>query len=407
VVLRHERQLTAPATVPDLHRRAAGWLLEGGFVSEAIAHTSAAGDAAEAGELIARHWFPWTQAGKRATAESWLDGLPDAVLRADARLCLARAWVSFTGGRLEDVLPWAEAAEHAGVPGPLWAGVTSPAADASTLRTSYYLLVGDLGRAQDVARLALDLEESPPWRAVAFNCLGTASYWLGGEGEAVELLQEAEQGARAVNPIVAIFALGHLALIEAEAADPDAAERFLADATHLIDSAGAAEYWVAACSRLARGRLLAGRGFLQEAAPELARGVELARRGAPRIVLAYGLLALAGVRRALAGRAALELVAEARRIVESCPDPGDRIRRLLDRAPTSAPRELPGAGEELTDRERAVLRLLATRLSQREIGRELDVSLNTIKSHARSIFRKLDAPGRREAVERARDAGLL
>ena len=35
------------------------------------------------------------------------------------------------------------------------------------------------------------------------------------------------------------------------------------------------------------------------------------------------------------------------------------------------------------------------------------MSLNTIKSHTRSIFRKLDVPGRREAVERARDAGLL
>ena len=407
-VLRHELQLTEPASVPELHRRAAAWLLEAGFVSEAITHLAVAGDAAEAGELIARHWFPRTQAGQRATVESWLDALPDAVLRADARLCLARAWVSFMGGRLDDVLPWAEAAEQAGVPGPLWAGVTSPAADAATLRTSYYLLTGDLGRAQDIARLALDLEESPPWRAVAFNCLGTASYWLGGEGEAVELLQETARAGSATNPVVAIFALGHLALIEAEAAEPDAAERYLADAARLIDSAGAAEYWVTACSHLARGRLLAGRGFLREAAPELARGVELARRGSPRIVLAYGLLVLAGVRRALEDPSAPELVGEARHVVAGCPDPGDRIHRLLDGAPRSAPRRtVPDPGEELSDRERAVLRLLATRLSQREIGRELDVSLNTIKSHTRSIFRKLDVPGRREAVERARDAGLL
>jgi LuxR family maltose regulon positive regulatory protein len=311
------------------------------------------------------------------------------------------------GGRLDDVLPWAEAAEQAGVRGPLWAGVTSPAADAATLRTSYYLLTGDLGRAQEIARVALGLEESPPWRAVAFNCLGTASFWLGGEGEAVQLLQETERAGRAANPMVAIFALGHLALIEAEAAEPDAAERYLADAAQLIDSAGAAEYWVAACSHLARGRLLAGRGFLREAAPELARGVELARRGAPRIVLAYGLFVLAGVRRALGEPAASELVGEARRIVATCADPGERIRRLLEGAPRSAPRAVPDPGEELSDRERSVLRLLATGLSQREIGRELDVSLNTIKSHTRSIFRKLDAPGRREAVERARHAGLL
>jgi LuxR family transcriptional regulator, maltose regulon positive regulatory protein len=64
-------------------------------------------------------------------------------------------------------------------------------------------------------------------------------------------------------------------------------------------------------------------------------------------------------------------------------------------------------GEELSEGEQTVLRLLASELSQREIGRELGLSLNTVKSHARAIFRKLDVEGRREAVQRAREFGLL
>ena len=50
--------------------------------------------------------------------------------------------------------------------------------------------------------------------------------------------------------------------------------------------------------------------------------------------------------------------------------------------------------------------LLASQLSQREIGSELYVSFNTVKAHTRSIFRKLGASNRAEAVARGRELGL-
>ena len=68
------------------------------------------------------------------------------------------------------------------------------------------------------------------------------------------------------------------------------------------------------------------------------------------------------------------------------------------------PRKLTYGGpapEALTDAELAVLRLLRGDLSQREIGSELYISLNTVKSHTRSIYRKLGVATRAEAVERA------
>lgn len=63
--------------------------------------------------------------------------------------------------------------------------------------------------------------------------------------------------------------------------------------------------------------------------------------------------------------------------------------------------------EPLTERELAVLRLLPTQLSQREIGRQLYVSVNTVRTHLRGIYRKLGATGRRDAVDQARRLGLL
>jgi LuxR family maltose regulon positive regulatory protein len=63
--------------------------------------------------------------------------------------------------------------------------------------------------------------------------------------------------------------------------------------------------------------------------------------------------------------------------------------------------------DELSERELGVLRLLAGDLTQREIGSQLYLSLNTVKSHTRSIFRKLGVSGRDEAVARARELELI
>ncbi|WP_243057937.1 LuxR C-terminal-related transcriptional regulator [Nocardioides sp. SR21] len=84
----------------------------------------------------------------------------------------------------------------------------------------------------------------------------------------------------------------------------------------------------------------------------------------------------------------------------------DRLRRLLVSSwEVQAPRT--GLVEDLTDRERDVLRLLPSRLSLREIAAELFVSQNTLKFHLRVIYRKLGVNSRAEAVEAARQLRLL
>jgi LuxR family transcriptional regulator, maltose regulon positive regulatory protein len=73
-------------------------------------------------------------------------------------------------------------------------------------------------------------------------------------------------------------------------------------------------------------------------------------------------------------------------------------------APVAAPEPL---SEPLTETEARILRYLPTDLSKPEIADELYVSVDTIKTHVKHLYAKLDAHSRREAVRRAREVGLL
>jgi LuxR family transcriptional regulator, maltose regulon positive regulatory protein len=77
------------------------------------------------------------------------------------------------------------------------------------------------------------------------------------------------------------------------------------------------------------------------------------------------------------------------------------LRDLLE---GGAPRELD---EPLNERELTVLRFLPTNLSAAEIGSELFLSVNTVKTHMRKLYAKLDVHTRAEAVRRGRALGLL
>jgi LuxR family maltose regulon positive regulatory protein len=63
--------------------------------------------------------------------------------------------------------------------------------------------------------------------------------------------------------------------------------------------------------------------------------------------------------------------------------------------------------EPLTEREGQILRLLVAGLSTPEIAEELIISVGTVRSHIKRLYRKLDAHSRHEAVTRARELGLL
>jgi LuxR family maltose regulon positive regulatory protein len=140
--------------------------------------------------------------------------------------------------------------------------------------------------------------------------------------------------------------------------------------------------------------------------------VELASRGVALVEIAYGLVALAEVRheRGMNDDAQV-LRRRARAAIRGCADAGIlgelmmRLERRLAVEPRAASRS--GTGEALSEAELAVLRLLRSDLSQREIGAELFISLNTVKTHVRNIYRKLAVATRADAVSCARQRELL
>jgi LuxR family maltose regulon positive regulatory protein len=106
-----------------------------------------------------------------------------------------------------------------------------------------------------------------------------------------------------------------------------------------------------------------------------------------------------------------------RPVLRSDPDLAHAYRRLLEPDLVSPGRVLaqkPGTGqagplivEQLSEREREVLRLVSAMLSTAEMAAEMYISVNTVKSHLKSIYRKLAVTQRGEAVRRARQLELL
>jgi LuxR family maltose regulon positive regulatory protein len=82
------------------------------------------------------------------------------------------------------------------------------------------------------------------------------------------------------------------------------------------------------------------------------------------------------------------------------------VLEAIDGAARSGPRARHPY-EPLSDRELTILRFLPTMMSNQEIADELFVSVNTLKTHLKHIYRKLDVASRRDAVDQARAMELL
>ena len=409
-LLAHELSLALPGEVTALHRRAYEWHLREGLVAEAIAHAIAAGDYHEAAELIAANWLDFVNGGELATVEAWTRGLPDKAI--DPRMCLARAWMLLVLGRPGEVEAEVRAAERGVLPGPLADGSSSVESSAAMVRTSARLMLGDVGAAAQSAAAALELEPDPaaPWRPQVTNALGMTAFWSGAAEEAEAAFSETVSAGEPAGFYGAvIYALGYLAVISAQRAKLAEAGRRVSMARALAKRQALGEHWFTVMIDYAAGELARARGDLQVARAEVERGLGIARRWGLRLDIAYGLLALSRIALAAGGAAeARELRARAQRQLAACPDPG--FLRGWARAEDAAdPESVPPADgfDELSERELAVLRLLSSRLSLREIGNELYVSLNTIKTHTRNVYAKLRVGSRQQAVVRARELGLL
>jgi LuxR family maltose regulon positive regulatory protein len=410
-LLRSQLARTEPGIAAALHERASAWHRRSGSIGEAVNHALAADDVGGAVDLIARDWYAYADAGRTATVRGLMRSLGDDRIAGSPVAAHCGAWIAAMSGDQESVLRWlpvAEAGQHAGR---LPDGMRSLSSSAALLRG----ICGfdGLRVMRESAATAAELESDPasPWYAMARSGLGFSRY-LSGEPEAAAASLEEAVRSQASYPMTRMFSLSVLSLVEVELGRLPKAQEAADAARSLVARDGLDEAPQSSIAYTAMGAVHAAYGQLEAARSDLEHalrtrqnlsGISPWHTFEPTLWLARVLLD-SGDRAGAAG-----LADQARGVLTALPDGTEAQRaRLaeLDLRMAGPPRVLPLA-VPLSEREVAVLRLLRGSLSLREIGLELYVSPNTIKTHTQAIYRKLGVSTRQDAVAQGRQAGIL
>ncbi len=411
-VLRSQLARTEPGVRLALHQRASAWHRRSGSVDEAIEHALAGGDTAAAAGLIARHWFDYAVSGRVATVHGWLRLLGDDQIAADPLAAHSAAWLAAFAGQRESARRWVQVIRAGHHDGPLPDGMRS-------LEFSAALLGGVFGfdgiRAmRESAARAVELEPEPmsPWYPLALTGSGFSLYLCGEPGAAAGPLKKALTSPACL-PFVKMMAVSAASLVAAEDGGFPPAMELASAARHAAGDNVLRHAPQNSLAHAAIGAVHALEGRPLEARRAFERGLRSSRRWpglSPWPTLEI-LLRLASLLLDSGDRpAAAALLGQARDILTALPDGAEaqlaRLERLERRTGTRPPR-LISLADPLTEREAAVLRLLQGTLSLRQIGQELHLSQNTIKTHTRAIYRKLGVSTRHDAVAQGRQTGIV
>ena len=402
---------TEPDLVPVLHRRASEWHQRWGSVEEAIVHALAGGDIAGAIDVVARNWLSCVDTGRMRTLRAWLDSIGDDRIRASPVAAHCAAWCAALFGEQDSVRRWLAVVEAAEPDGPLPDGMPSLEFSAALLRGVFGF--DSIRAMQESAATAAELDTDPasPWYALARTALGAALYLSGEFDAGYAQLSDALQGDASI-VVVRLLACSVTALVAVERGRVGQAQELVTAAREIAGEDDPGDAPRSAIAYTAAGAVAATQGHLKEARDYFEHALRAGRRcsGISPWVALDTMLRLAPVLYDLGDRPE-QSACSAR--PGPCWHRGRTARRRSSSGPNSlrkrfASRQRPQLlAEPLTDREEEVLRLLQGTLSLREIGQELFLSANTIKTHARAIYRKLGVSTRQEAVERGREMGIL
>jgi LuxR family maltose regulon positive regulatory protein len=257
---------------------------------------------------------------------------------------------------------------------------------------------GDVAGSLQAGARSVELEgPDSPWRPVATWSLGWGHYCNGELDLAERWLRETAALAPAADQwIVGTGAIADLSLLAGMRGRRAEQLRLAAEAVEQAREHGLLEAREVGEVHTAHGVALAAHGRREEALPALEQGVFLRRLWGQPLDLADGLIALAAATAGVGDRErAAELFAETEALLAGCPDAGVLPERLASAQRAAAP---AGGDAELSEREREVLALLSEGLTEREIGRQLFLSFNTVHSHVKSLYRKLGVSSRAEAI---------
>jgi LuxR family transcriptional regulator, maltose regulon positive regulatory protein len=408
-----ELERLEPDLIAVLRRRAAGWCSRNGWSEEAVEYSMAAGDIDAVASLVEKLVVPTHRQGRVPTVDRWLRWLEerDGIEGHPMVAVLAGLFCALTGRPVEAVR-WADVVDHWQYGDPARPGDPSTEAWAAVLRTF-------LCR-RGVEQMRTDADEAVR-RFAAQSFMTPAPAFL--QGIARVLCGDVNGGDASLEDGISIgekvgahedvtLALCERSLVAMARSDWGRAEALAERARTVLRRAGIEESYATPLVSAVQARAAMHRGDVPAARQELVSAQRL------RHLLTYALpyfavqarIELIRVHFALADLAgAKTLMREVDELLRRRPDLGNlvgeayalRARLVKERGSST-----PGASA-LTGAELRLLPMLSTHLSFPEIGKELFLSTNTIKSQAVSIYRKLGASSRSQAVAQSRELGLL
>jgi LuxR family transcriptional regulator, maltose regulon positive regulatory protein len=410
-MLRAELRRVEPELEPTLHTRASAWLGRHGDLDGAIAHAAAGGEVARAGDLLWANVMSYLGTGRNELVQAWVNAFSPDEIASHAPLALAAAHSCLITGNADQARHWALLAGEA-------RQRSRPTKSAPTLDAGIAVIEAAAARAgaiqmAEAARLAYDVEpEHSALRPMCCLVRGTAEHLIDHRQSAQQYLEEGVELSAADAPVIASLCLAQLALMAIEQCDWDAAAELAERGARIVERSSLATCPISALVFAASAATRAREGRVDEAKRDLRYGADLLAAlgdfipwyGAEtRIMMARAALGVADTVQART------LLAEASRLARRVPG-AVIFQRSFDQAwahiDTLAETALSGPSS-LTIAELRILRFLPSHRSFREIAERLGVSVNTVKTQAHAIYRKLDAASRSEAVARASSAGLL
>jgi LuxR family maltose regulon positive regulatory protein len=398
-----------PGLIPALRRRAANWYLGIGLPEESLQYYMAAGNVDEAARLVEKLVVPAYRQGRGTTLQRWFRWLDDR--GGIERRPMVAVWAAIIAawlGRAAEAQRRADAVDRWQYGDAAWPADPQAEAWAALLRA--------LLCRHGVKQMRADAEEAAT-RCAAAGIAAPAAALLQGigcvlcgdlDGGDAFFQDAASRAEEAGGHEILAEALAERSLVAMARGDWGRAEVLAGRAGAVLRRAGSE----AALVRAAQARVDVHRGDIVSAREHLVHAQQvrpLLNRTQPhravqaRIELIRVHLALAD----LAG--ARTLMGEIDELLRLRPGLGMLVgeaevlrAQLAGQRGSTVPR-----ASALTAAELRLLPLLFTHLSVPEIAAELFLSPHTIKSQMKSIYRKLDATTRNQAVTRARERGLL
>jgi LuxR family transcriptional regulator, maltose regulon positive regulatory protein len=402
-----------PSVPRTIHRRASEWLRGRGLVVEAVQHAAAAGDLDLVAELLGEYHLALIRNGRSGTLLRWAQAIPDEFLIEHPDAAVGAATAALLVGRMtRERRRFLRLADRAKAKHPERFGAYEDCVTAMVRTAGLDDGVGEAVvegyRAVELAQKGVD-----ETLVAALAALARALYFAGeldGAQSAASRAVDHPDAARRAPGVAAGHAV--LALVAADRGRLATARDHAETARAIVGKITSSRSWLGSAVAEALGIVLAAEGDIVGAEREFSHAERFLQDEVATVPHARVLVLLADVR-CRRGRLdeAGDTLGRAREKLAELRDSGtvpslaDDLASELEQARSNANAdemvELP------SEAEGAVLRWLASDLSVREIGAQLYLSPNTVRSHVRSIYRKLRVGSREDAVARAEGIGLL